>query len=76
MDDETGGGARPPDERTHATGPQAGPQASAASGGGAAPGVPRWVKVSGTAALALILLFLVLHLTGGGMGPGMHGGGH
>lgn len=38
------------------------------------PGAPRWVKVSGTVALAMIVLFLVLHLTGSGMGPGMHGG--
>ncbi|OAH12790.1 hypothetical protein STSP_38270 [Streptomyces jeddahensis] len=50
------------------------------SGGGAAPdrgmppGAPRWVKVSGAVALAVVVLFLVLHLTGSGMGPGMHGG--
>ncbi|MEV7069116.1 hypothetical protein AB0N97_41165 [Streptomyces collinus] len=39
-----------------------------------APGTPRWVKVSGIVALAVVVLFLVLHLTGSGMGPGMHGG--
>ncbi|MFD7404166.1 hypothetical protein ACFV7R_16125 [Streptomyces sp. NPDC059866] len=39
-----------------------------------APGAPRWVKVSGLVALAVVVLFLILHLTGSGMGPGMHGG--
>jgi hypothetical protein len=50
-------------------------------------GMPRWVKVSGIIALALVLLFVVLHLTGlgGDHGPGRHvngdgqehdGGGH
>lgn len=37
------------------------------------PAAPRWVKVSGAAALAVVVLFLVLHLTGA-MGAGMHGG--
>jgi hypothetical protein len=41
---------------------------------GTAPGPPRWVKVSGVVALAVVVLFLVLHLIGSGMGPGMHGG--
>jgi hypothetical protein len=40
------------------------------------PGAPRWVKLSAAVALAFVVLFLVLHLTGSGMGPGMHGGGH
>lgn len=47
---------------------------TAPSDSGAAPGAPRWVKVSGIVALAAVVLFLVLHLTGSGMGPGMHGG--
>lgn len=42
--------------------------------GGAAPGAPRWVKISAAVALAVLVVFLVLHLTGSGMGPGMHGG--
>jgi hypothetical protein len=50
------------------------PATGASPGPGTAPGAPRWVKVSGAVALALVVLFLVLHLTGGGMGPGMHGG--
>jgi hypothetical protein len=29
--------------------------------------MPRWVKVFGLVALALLALFLVLHLAGGGM---------
>ncbi|MGH3133937.1 MAG: hypothetical protein ACRDNY_09415 [Gaiellaceae bacterium] len=43
------------------------------------PPTPRWVKVFGIVAVALILLFVVLQLAGvgGGHGPGRHvGGGH
>lgn len=38
------------------------------------PSTPRWVKVTGGIALALIVLFLILHLTGivGKPGPGRH----
>ena len=39
---------------------------------------PRWVKVFAIVAGALILLFVLLHLTGvagGNHGPGGHGGG-
>lgn len=41
------------------------------------PGAPRWVKISGTIAIVLALLFVVLQLTGviGRHGPGRHGGG-
>ena len=35
---------------------------------GVEPGTPRWVKVLGLIALALLLLFVILHLTGGGFG--------
>lgn len=31
-----------------------------------APGTPRWVKLFGIIALVLVLLFVILHLTGGG----------
>lgn len=34
-------------------------------------GTPRWVKVSALAALALLALFVVLHLSGNS--PGSHG---
>ena len=34
------------------------------------PGTPRWVKVFGIIALALVLLFVILMLTG--HGPGRH----
>ncbi|UXY25309.1 hypothetical protein [Streptomyces sp. HUAS TT20] len=37
------------------------------------PAAPRWVKVSGAVALAAVVVFLVLHLSGV-MGSGMHGG--
>jgi hypothetical protein len=30
------------------------------------PGTPRWVKAFALVAIALVLLFVVLHLTGGG----------
>ena len=35
---------------------------------------PRWVKILGIVALVLVLLFGILHLTGGGAnhGPGQH----
>ena len=41
------------------------------------PGLPRWLKISGTIAIVLLLAFVVLHLTGimGGM-HGMGGPGH
>jgi hypothetical protein len=36
-------------------------------------GTPRWVKVSGIIALALVLLFVIVMLIGGGNhGPGRH----
>ena len=35
-------------------------------------GPPRWVKVSGIIALALVLLLLILLLAGGNHGPGRH----
>lgn len=39
-------------------------------------GMPRWVKVFGIVALALVLLFAVVSFTGigGDHGPGRHGG--
>ncbi|MEV7387941.1 hypothetical protein [Streptomyces sp. NPDC091215] len=49
------------------------PAREAAPAPGTAPSAPPWVKVSGAVALAAIVLFLVLHLSGA-MGPGMHGG--
>lgn len=42
-------------------------------GHGSAPATPRWVKASGAVALAVVVLFLALHLTGT-MESGMHGG--
>ena len=35
---------------------------------GSPPSTPRWVKVFGIIALALVLLFVILHLTGNGFG--------
>lgn len=39
---------------------------------GSTDGTPRWVKVFWIIGIALVLLFVVLHLTGKGFGPGMH----
>jgi hypothetical protein len=50
------------------------PGSGAAPDQGPAPATPRWVKVSGAVAVALIVLFVVLHLTGSGFDPGMHSG--
>jgi hypothetical protein len=39
---------------------------------GGPPGMPRWVKAFALVAIALVLLFVVMHLTGGGFrGHGM-----
>jgi len=38
---------------------------------GSPPSTPLWVKVFGIIALALVLLFVVLHLTGRGLGGHM-----
>lgn len=37
-------------------------------GRGPATGAPRWVKIFGLIAAALVVLFIVLHLTGNGFG--------
>ena len=40
---------------------------------GATTGTPRWVKVFGIIFIVLILLFVIMHLFGGGNhGPGRH----
>jgi hypothetical protein len=39
---------------------------------GPSAGPPRWVKISGIIALALVLLLLVVLLAGGNHGPGRH----
>lgn len=36
------------------------------------PGMPLWVKVFGIIALALVAVFLIVHLTGHGLGEHMH----
>jgi hypothetical protein len=37
-------------------------------------GTPRWVKVAGIIALAVVLLLVILLLSGGNHGPGRHTG--
>ena len=39
---------------------------------GERPGVPRWVKIFGLIALAVVLVLVVVMLLGGEHGPGMH----
>jgi hypothetical protein len=48
------------------------PERNAGPGGGPTAGTPRWVKVSGIIALAVLLLLIVVLLTGGNHGPGRH----
>ena len=48
--------------------PRAGDDASPAP----RPGIPRWVAVSATIGLVLLVLLVVLLLTGGEHGPGRH----
>lgn len=43
------------------------------AGGVGRPAAPRWVKVFGVVMVVLVLVLLVLHLTGNGIGSGMHG---
>jgi len=42
-----------------------------AAGRGSTTSTPRWVKVMGIIVIVLVLLFVILHLTGGGLG-GLH----
>jgi hypothetical protein len=35
--------------------------------------IPRWVKMFAIIGLALLILVVTFHLTGNGLGPGMHG---
>jgi hypothetical protein len=39
---------------------------------GSPPSTPRWVKVFGVICIILVLVFVILHLTGNGLG-GLHG---
>ena len=53
-------------------GPTLLPQRDASSDRGPTAGTPRWVKVSGIIALAVVLLLITLLLAGGNHGPGRH----
>ena len=48
------------------------PERDALAPRGPATGTPRWVKVSGIIALAVLLLLLILLLVGGNHGPSRH----
>ncbi|MGI8589308.1 MAG: hypothetical protein ACR2M0_16735 [Chloroflexia bacterium] len=39
---------------------------------GSPPSTPRWVKVFGMIIVILVVLFVIMHFTGTGFGPGMH----
>ena len=45
----------------------------AVSSAGRASGIPRWVKMFGFIGLFLLVLIVILHLTGHGMGAHNHG---
>ena len=44
----------------------------AAANGDSPPATPLWVKVFGIIALVLLLLFIILHVTGQGLGDHIH----
>ncbi len=48
------------------------PERGAGSARGPTAGPPRWVKVSGIIALAVLLLLLIVLLADGNHGPGRH----
>ena len=48
------------------------PERDGSADRGPTAGPPRWVKVTGIIALALIVLLLILLLAGGKHGPGRH----
>jgi hypothetical protein len=52
--------------------PPSSPERNAGPDGGSTAGTPRWVKVSGIIALAVLLLLIVLLVAGGNHGPGRH----
>jgi hypothetical protein len=52
--------------------PPSSPERDASAGRGPNAGTPRWVKVSGIVALAVLLLLLIVLLAGGNHGPGRH----
>lgn len=60
--------ADPPTRADTADDPDATPDLESAAG------TPRWVKVFGAIALAVVALFLLLLLIRGEHGPGRHGG--
>ncbi len=45
-----------------------GDKAPLRSDNAAPPATPRWVKMFGYVALALLILFIIIHIAGGGMG--------
>lgn len=49
-----------------------GDEASAGPDRGSITATPRWVKVFGMIALVVVVLFVILHLTGGGLGRHLH----
>ncbi|MDQ3631592.1 MAG: hypothetical protein M3417_10075 [Actinomycetota bacterium] len=58
---------------TQAAGPRPGHDAGAGSGRESTHHTPRWVKVSGVIALAVVVMLVVMIVAGGGQhGPGRH----
>jgi hypothetical protein len=52
--------------------PPSSPERDLSTGRGPTAGTPRWVKVSGIIALAVVLLLLIVLFAGGNHGPGRH----
>jgi hypothetical protein len=48
------------------------PERDGSADRGPSAGPPRWVKVAGVIALALVVLLLIVLLAGGNHGPGRH----
>jgi hypothetical protein len=52
--------------------PPSSPERDERADRGPTAGAPRWVKVSGVIALAIVLLLLIVLFAGGDHGPGRH----
>ena len=60
------------EEGTHMAAPSSHSGTRVRSDRGSTTATPRWVKVFVIIALVLVLLFVILHLTGNGIGSHMH----
>lgn len=61
-----------PEEGTHMAAPSSNSNTRVRPDRTSPPSTPRWVKVSVIIFIALVLLFVIMHLTGHGFGDHMH----